>query len=70
MTLSTSAVAVCCFIDFAQLILQPRILGRDGCLIGKCSNEFWFRSTRAAMAPAVLRVVALWRFGVRASHLR
>ena len=35
MTLSTSAVAVCCCSDFAQLVEQPRVLDGDDCLGGE-----------------------------------
>ena len=35
MTLSTSAVAVCCCSDFAQLVEQPRVLDGDDGLAGK-----------------------------------
>ena len=35
MTLSTSAVAVCCCSDFAQLVEQPRVLDGDDGLGGE-----------------------------------
>ena len=35
MTLSTSAVAVCCCSDCAQLVEQPRVLDGDDGLVGE-----------------------------------
>ena len=39
MTLSTSAVAVCCCKRFAQLVEQARVLDRDDGLIGKILDQ-------------------------------
>ena len=39
MTLSTSAVAVCCCSDFPQLVKQPRVLDGDDGLAGKVGNQ-------------------------------
>ena len=39
MTLSTSAVAVCCRSRFAQLVEQPGVLDRDHRLIGKGGHQ-------------------------------
>ena len=39
MTLSTSAVAVCCCSDLAQLIEQPRVLNRDHGLSGEVFHQ-------------------------------
>ena len=39
-TLSTSAVAVCCCRDFAQLVEQPRILDGDDGLRGEILDQF------------------------------
>ena len=39
MTLSTSAVAVCCCSDCAQLIEQTRVLDCDHRLIGEVCNQ-------------------------------
>ena len=40
MTLSTSAVAVCCCKRFAQFVEQPRVLDGDDGLIGEIRHEF------------------------------
>ena len=39
MTLSTSAVAVCCCSDFAQLVEQPRVLDGDDGLRGEVLHQ-------------------------------
>ena len=39
MTLSTSAVAVCCCNDFAQLIEQARVLNGDDGLVGEIFDQ-------------------------------
>ena len=39
MTLSTSAVAVCCCSDFAQLVEQPRVLDGDDGLGGEVRDQ-------------------------------
>ena len=39
MTLSTSAVAVCCCSDFAQLVEQPRVLDSNDGLRGEVSQQ-------------------------------
>ena len=38
-TLSTSAVAVCCCSDFAQLVEQPGVLDGDDSLVSEVLNE-------------------------------
>ena len=40
MTLSTSAVAVCCWSRLAQLVEQPRVLDGDHGLVGKGAQQF------------------------------
>ena len=40
MTLSTSAVAVCCCSDFAQLVEQPSVLDGNDSLICKIGHKF------------------------------
>ena len=39
MTLSTSAVAVCCCSDFAQFVEQAGVLDGDDCLLSKIANK-------------------------------
>ncbi len=39
MTLSTSAVAVCCCSDLAQLVEQPRVLDGDDGLRGEVLHQ-------------------------------
>ena len=40
MTLSTSAVAVCCCRDFALFVEQPRVLDRDDGLSSEVLDQF------------------------------
>ena len=42
MTLSTSAVAVCCSSDFAQLVEQTRVLDGDDGLVGEGLEKIEF----------------------------
>ena len=39
MTLSTSAVAVCCSSDSLQLVEQPRVFDRDDSLVGEVLHQ-------------------------------
>ena len=46
MTLSTSAVAVCCCRDFAQLVEQTGILDGDNGLVGEIGQKIDVRIKR------------------------